>query len=58
MFCYRNIEEILAAKGESVRRVEGNEALEIVNEESLKEESRNNADEQKPAHLSDGSDKT
>lgn len=54
----RNIEEILAAKGESVRRVEGNEALEIVNEESLKEESRNNADEQKPAHLSDGSDKT
>ncbi|XP_056122128.1 DNL-type zinc finger protein [Rhinichthys klamathensis goyatoka] len=54
----RNIEEILAAKGESVRRVQGDEALEIVAEESIKETSRNNPDEQKPPHLSDGSDKT
>ncbi|XP_016365022.1 DNL-type zinc finger protein [Sinocyclocheilus rhinocerous] len=54
----RNIEEILAAKGESVRRVQGNEALEIVAEESIKEASRNNPDEQKPPHLSDDSDKT
>ncbi|XP_077050497.1 DNL-type zinc finger protein [Siphateles boraxobius] len=54
----RNIEEILAAKGESVRRVQGNEALEIVAEELIKEASRNNPDEQKPPHLSDGSDKT
>ncbi|XP_026091067.1 DNL-type zinc finger protein [Carassius auratus] len=54
----RNIEEILAAKGESVQRVQGNEALEIVAEESIKEASRNNPDKQKPAHLGDGSDKT
>ncbi|XP_051734085.1 DNL-type zinc finger protein [Ctenopharyngodon idella] len=54
----RNIEEILAAKGESVRRVQGNEALEIVAEESIKEASRNDPDEQNPKHLSDGSDKT
>ena len=33
----RNIEEILAAKGEVVRRIEGGEAWEIVAEESLKE---------------------
>ncbi|ROL50071.1 DNL-type zinc finger protein [Anabarilius grahami] len=54
----RNIEEILAAKGESVGRVQGNEALEIVAEESIKEASRNDPDEQNPPHLSDGSDKT
>lgn len=56
--CHRNIEEILAAKGESVRRVQGNEALEIVAEESIKEASKNDPDEHKPPHLSDGSDKT
>ncbi|KAL1253426.1 hypothetical protein QQF64_018119 [Cirrhinus molitorella] len=54
----RNIEEILAAKGESVQRIQGDEALEIVAEESIKEVSRNNPDEPKPPHLSDGSDKT
>uniref|UniRef100_A0A8C1E765 DNL-type zinc finger n=1 Tax=Cyprinus carpio carpio TaxID=630221 RepID=A0A8C1E765_CYPCA len=54
----RNIEEILAAKGESVRRVQGDEALEIFEEESVKEVSRNNADDPKPTQLSDGSDKT
>ncbi|TRY95042.1 hypothetical protein DNTS_004678 [Danionella cerebrum] len=55
----RNIEEILAAKGETVRRVEGNEALEIVAEESMKE-SRNNSDEEniESSNLSDTSDKT
>ncbi|KAF4098932.1 DNL-type zinc finger protein [Onychostoma macrolepis] len=54
----RNIEEILAAKGETVRRVQGDEALEIVAEESIKEASRNNPDDPKPPHLTDGSDKT
>ncbi|XP_073681328.1 DNL-type zinc finger protein [Garra rufa] len=54
----RNIEEILAAKGESVRRVQGDEALEIVAEESVKEVSKNNPNEQKPPHPTDGSDKT
>ncbi|XP_056586801.1 DNL-type zinc finger protein isoform X2 [Triplophysa dalaica] len=53
----RNIEEILAAKGETVKRVQGDEALEIVTEESIKE-AANSPDEQKPKHLSDGSDKT
>ncbi|XP_043085844.1 DNL-type zinc finger protein [Puntigrus tetrazona] len=53
----RNIEEILAAKGESVRRVQGDEALEIVAEESIKESSRNNPDDSIP-HLTNGSDKT
>ncbi|XP_016306785.1 DNL-type zinc finger protein [Sinocyclocheilus anshuiensis] len=54
----RNIEEILAAKGESVRRVQGDEALEIFAGESIKEASRNNPDDPKPTHLSDDSDKT
>lgn len=48
----------MAAKGESVRRVQGDEALEIFEEESVKEVSRNNADDPKPTQLSDGSDKT
>lgn len=33
----RNIEEILAAKGERVKRVDGNAALEIVMGETIKE---------------------
>ncbi|XP_072518236.1 DNL-type zinc finger protein [Salminus brasiliensis] len=33
----RNIEEILAARGEAVRRVEGDAAIEIVAEETIKE---------------------
>lgn len=35
--CFRNIEEILAAKGETVRRIEGGAALEIVMDESSKD---------------------
>lgn len=35
----RNIEEILAAKGETVKRVDGNNALEIVLDETIKEKS-------------------
>lgn len=35
----RNIEEILAAKGETVKRVDGNTALEIVLDETIKEKS-------------------
>lgn len=40
-----------------MKRVQGDEALEIVTEESIKE-AANSPDEQKPKHLSDGSDKT
>ncbi|CAB1427499.1 unnamed protein product [Pleuronectes platessa] len=36
----RNIEEILAAKGETVRRIEGSDALEIVVDESSKDMSQ------------------
>ncbi|KAM9841770.1 DNL-type zinc finger protein [Aulostomus maculatus] len=36
----RNIEEILAAKGEKVKRLEGSDALEVVVEESSKEKSQ------------------
>lgn len=36
----RNIEEILAAKGETVKRVDENAALEIVMDETLKEKPR------------------
>lgn len=35
----RNIEEILAAKGETVKRVEGSAAFETVVEESMKDNS-------------------
>lgn len=34
---YRNIEEILAAKGETVKRMEGSDALEIVVDECRKD---------------------
>lgn len=37
---FRNIEEILAAKGEMVKRVEGSAALEIVVDESRKDKSQ------------------
>ncbi|XP_029941029.1 DNL-type zinc finger protein-like [Salarias fasciatus] len=40
----RNIEEILAAKGETVRRVEGSAALEIVLDESRKNNPQNGKD--------------
>ncbi|KAM3600240.1 uncharacterized protein V6R79_019852 [Siganus canaliculatus] len=36
----RNIEEILAAKGETVKRLEGSTALEVVMDESMKEKSQ------------------
>ncbi|XP_053196364.1 DNL-type zinc finger protein [Scomber japonicus] len=36
----KNIEEILAAKGETVKRVEGSTALEVVLDESIKESQR------------------
>lgn len=36
---FRNIEEILAAKGEAVKRVEGSAAFEIVADEFLKDKS-------------------
>uniref|UniRef100_A0A665TZL2 DNL-type zinc finger n=1 Tax=Echeneis naucrates TaxID=173247 RepID=A0A665TZL2_ECHNA len=36
----RNIEEILAAKGETVRRVEGSAALEIMVDESIKDHAK------------------
>ncbi|XP_074472900.1 DNL-type zinc finger protein [Sebastes fasciatus] len=36
----RNIEEILAAKGETVKRIEGSAAFEIVVDESIKDESQ------------------
>lgn len=39
-FQFRNIEEILAAKGETVKRVDENAALEIVTDETLKENPR------------------
>ncbi|XP_062867518.1 DNL-type zinc finger protein [Trichomycterus rosablanca] len=51
----RNIEEILAAKGEAVRRMEGDAAIEIVAEETIKE-GLQKSEEQKA--LTDGSDKS
>lgn len=47
VFCFRNIEEILAAKGETVRRVEGNAAFEIVMDESKQKQSQCNEDTEK-----------
>ncbi|KAL7376101.1 hypothetical protein ABVT39_001061 [Epinephelus coioides] len=43
----RNIEEILAAKGETVRRIEGSAALEIVMDEPSKDESQHGDDTEK-----------
>ncbi|XP_067430940.1 DNL-type zinc finger protein [Thunnus thynnus] len=43
----RNIEEILAAKGETVKRVEGSDALEIVVDESSKEKLQRGEDTEK-----------
>lgn len=44
---FRNIEEILAAKGETVKRVEGSAALEIVVDESRKDKSQCGEDPEK-----------
>lgn len=38
--CSRNIEEILAAKGEKVKTVKGRDALEIMVDESSKDETQ------------------
>lgn len=38
--CSRNIEEILAAKGETVKKVEGSDALEIMVDESSRDEAQ------------------
>ncbi|XP_078127892.1 DNL-type zinc finger protein [Sander vitreus] len=43
----RNIEEILAAKGETVKRIEGSAALEIVVDESIKDKSPHGEDTEK-----------
>ncbi|XP_017348703.1 DNL-type zinc finger protein isoform X1 [Ictalurus punctatus] len=43
----RNIEEILAAKGETVRRIADDAAIEIVAEETIKEAMQRSKDEQK-----------
>uniref|UniRef100_A0A3B4WDQ6 DNL-type zinc finger n=1 Tax=Seriola lalandi dorsalis TaxID=1841481 RepID=A0A3B4WDQ6_SERLL len=43
----RNIEEILAAKGETVKRIEGSAALEIVVDESSKDKSQCSEDTEK-----------
>lgn len=45
--CFRNIEEILAAKGETVKRVEGSPALEIVMDEKSRDESQHGDDSEK-----------
>lgn len=45
--CFRNIEEILAAKGETVKRIEGSAALEIVVDESSKDQSQCSEDTEK-----------
>lgn len=42
--CFRNIEEILAAKGETVKRVEGSAALEIVLDKTNQEKSQDGKD--------------
>ncbi|KAK2827550.1 hypothetical protein Q7C36_018476 [Tachysurus vachellii] len=52
----RNIEEILAAKGETVKRLADDAALEIVAEETVKEAMQRSEDEQKA--LADNSDKS
>lgn len=45
--CLRNIEEILAAKGETVKRIEGSAAFEIVVDASSKDQSQYNEETEK-----------
>ncbi|KAI4890384.1 hypothetical protein NFI96_014548 [Prochilodus magdalenae] len=55
----RNIEEILAAKGETVRRLEGEAAVEIVAEETIKEAvEKHSKDGQQAIPVTDGSEKS
>lgn len=56
-YCHRNIEEILAAKGEAVRKIEGDAALEILMEKSG-EEAQEQKQEQETAALPCNSEKT
>ncbi|KAG9354214.1 hypothetical protein JZ751_012338 [Albula glossodonta] len=53
----RNIEEILAEKGEKVKRIEGDEAVQIVLEESINNET-NSSDGPKMLPKNEGSKKT
>ena len=57
-FSYRNIEEILAAKGEKVKRVEEEAAFEIVIDESGKDTTQTAQDAKKPSPESDDSGKS
>lgn len=52
----RNIEEILAAKGEAVRRIADDAAIEIVAEETIKEAMQKEESDQNP--LAENSDKS
>ncbi|KAL7853306.1 hypothetical protein AOLI_G00201500 [Acnodon oligacanthus] len=55
----RNIEEILAAKGETVRRIEGDAAIEVVVEEKIKEAAQRNSDDgQQAVPVTDRSEKS
>ncbi|XP_030625903.1 DNL-type zinc finger protein [Chanos chanos] len=54
----RNIEEILAAKGESVRRVEGDTAIEIIAEETVKEAIQNTTQDDQSVTPDEGPEKS
>ncbi|KAG5830081.1 hypothetical protein ANANG_G00318010 [Anguilla anguilla] len=54
----RNIEEILASKGEKVKRIKGDEAIQIVTEESMTEDSQNSPNGQKKLPKSGSSEET
>ncbi|KAI1904752.1 hypothetical protein AGOR_G00008930 [Albula goreensis] len=54
----RNIEEILAEKGEKVKRIEGDEAVQIVLEESINNDTINSSDGPKMLPKNEGSEKT
>lgn len=54
---YRNIEEILAEKGEKVKRVAGDEAIEVVVEEFGKSFA-DMSDEEKSSEPHDGSEQS
>ncbi|KAG7477291.1 hypothetical protein MATL_G00092450 [Megalops atlanticus] len=54
----RNIEEILATKGEKVQRIEGDEAIQIVVEESTKKDTKDTAEKPKALPTGEGLEKT